>query len=360
MSIHFHALPVRSVERDAEALVVGLGLDTLDEAARAQFRFKAGQYLTLRAEVDGEDVRRTYSLCSPPGADLLRVGIRQLPGGRFSGWAARTLAPGQTLQVMPPDGHFAFSPEPQTRRHVLCIAGGSGITPMLSIIATLLAEEPLSRATLIYANRSLGSTMFREELAALKNRHLGRLALHHVFSREAQEVPLFHGRLDEARVTEFLHTLVPVASIDEAWVCGPVGLIDGATAALNMAGLPASRVHVERFGDFGAAGAGVATPHAAQDTDLARVGLLIDGTEREIEVRRDDASILDAGLRQGLDLPYACKGGVCSTCRGKVLEGQVRMDRNYALTADEVDQGFVLCCQAHAVTPRVRISLDER
>ena len=360
MSVHFHSLRVSAVQRDAEALLLSLDTSALPEAERKAFAFEAGQYLTLRAEVGGEDLRRNYSICSSPEEGALRVGIRQVPGGRFSSWAQTALQPGDLLQVMPPDGRFVLKPEAAAQRHVLCIAAGSGITPMMAILSTLLAREPHSRATLIYGNRSLASTMFRDELAALKNRHIGRLSLHHVFSREAQEVPLFNGRLDEARVLEFMHTLVPANSIDEAYVCGPAPMIDAACAALALSGLRSEQVHVERFGDeLGAPGA---TTHAARpgDAEHAQVTLVMDGLERVIDCQQSDASILDAGLRSGLELPYACKGGVCSTCRGRVLEGQVRMDRNFALSNDEVAQGFVLCCQAHPLTPQLRITLDQR
>ncbi len=359
MSLHFHPLRVAAVRTDAEAVVLSLALDGLSEAERAAFRFLPGQYLTLRAEVDGEDLRRNYSICSGPDDAELRVGIRQVPGGRFSGWSQRALAAGQTLQVLPPEGRFVLRPDPAARRHVLCVAAGSGITPMLAILKALLAGEPHSRATLVYGNRSLASTMFREELADLKNRHLGRLAVHHVFSREAQESELFNGRLDRERLAALLGALLPGRAVDEAYVCGPVGMLDEAQAALAALGVPAERVHVERFGDGMAP---EAPRHAAApgDAEHARVALVIDGLAREFEVRRSDPSILDAGLRSGLELPYACKAGVCSTCRGRVLEGEVRMDRNFALTEEELARGEVLCCQAHPLTPRVRISLDQR
>jgi ring-1,2-phenylacetyl-CoA epoxidase subunit PaaE len=357
MSVHFHPLRVAAVERDADALLLSLSLDGLEASARAAFRATPGQYLTLRAEVGGEDLRRNYSICSTRGDATLQVGIRHVPGGRFSGWAMQGLAPGQTLQVLPPEGRFVLTPDPAARRHVLCIAAGSGITPMLAILEALLAGEPHSRATLIYGNRTLGSTMLREPLAQLKNRHLGRLALHHVFSREAQDAALFNGRLDQARVGEFLASLVPAASVDEAYVCGPAGMIDAACSALAEAGLPPAKVHVERFGD------GLPFPErqpapAPGDADQARVTMVIDGLAREFDCRGSDASILDAGLRSGLELPFACKAGVCSTCRGRLLEGEVRMTRNFALTDEEVAQGAVLCCQAHPLTAAVRITLD--
>jgi ring-1,2-phenylacetyl-CoA epoxidase subunit PaaE len=354
VSLSFHPLKVASVERDTDALVIGLHVAP---AERDTFAFTQGQYLTLRTMLDGEDVRRTYSICSGVGEQPMRVGVRLLPGGRFSGWAAEHLKAGDTIDVMPPQGRFHVPIDPQAARHYLLIAAGSGTTPMLSIARTVLAREPKARVTLIYGNRRLSTTMLRDEWQDLKDRHLARLTLHHVFSREAQDAPLFHGRLDRARIAEFLRTLVPAGSIDEAFVCGPAGMIDDAVAALADAGVPAEHVHVERFGD-----PALATQHHAEegDAERAQVTLVIDGLARDLEFRRDDPSILEAARRIGLDVPYACKAGVCSTCKGKLLEGQVRMDRNFALTPAEVAAGFVLCCQAHPTSERVVITLDER
>jgi ring-1,2-phenylacetyl-CoA epoxidase subunit PaaE len=354
MSLAFQPLRVASVVRDADALIVGFDVPP---SLRATFAFTQGQYLTLRTEVDGVDLRRSYSICSGVDDGTLRVGVRLLPGGVFSGWAAKSMRPGSTLQVLPPQGRFFVGVEPAARRHLLLIAAGSGITPMLSLAKTMLGREPASRITLIYGNRRLATTMFRDEWQDLKNRHLARLTLHHVFSREEQDAPLFNGRLDAARLGEFLRTLVPASSVDEAFVCGPAGMIDGAVAALADAGLAGDHVHVERFGDVNAASA----HHVeAGDADHARVTLIIDGLAREVEFLLSDPSILDAARRVGLDVPYSCKAGVCSTCKGLLTEGEVRMDRNFALTPTEVEAGFVLCCQAHPLTPRVRISLDHR
>ena len=354
MSFSFHPLRVASLSTDADALIVGFDVP---EALRTTFAFIPGQYLTLRAVVNGDDLRRSYSICSGLDDGTLRVGIRLLPGGAFSGWANQALHVGQTLEVLPPQGHFVVPMKATAPRHLLFIAAGSGITPMLSLIKTLLGRDPRSRCTLIYGNRRLASTMFREELDDLKNRHLARLGLHHVFSRETQDASLFNGRLDAHRIETFLHTLVPASTVDHAFVCGPAGMIDDATVALGAAGMNPQHVHVERFGDVNAA-----TAHhvEARDTDHARVTLVIDGLGRDIEFRLSDASILDAARRSGLDVPYACKAGVCSTCKGKLLEGEVRMDRNFALTPAELAQGFVLCCQSHPLTHRVVITLDQR
>lgn len=354
MSLQFHALPVQRIERDADALIVGFGVP---DELRETFAYTPGQYLTLRTELNGEDLRRSYSICSGLDDGALRVGVRLIPGGVFSGWAAANLHEGQTLDVMPPQGRFTLVPDASVRRHVLFIAAGSGITPVLSLVKTLLAREPATRCTLVYGNRRIASMMFKEELEDLKDRHLNRFTLLPVFSREAQDAPLFNGRLDEARIAEFLRTLVPADSVDEVFVCGPAGMLDGAVAALSASGLAAERIHVERFGDVNAA----AFHHVEEgDADHAKVTLVIDGLARQVEFRLSDPSILDAARRTGLDVPYACKAGVCSTCKGKVLDGQVRMDRNLALNEAEVAQGFVLCCQAHPITPSVTITLDER
>ena len=354
MSITFHALRVASVEVDADALIVGFDVPA---ALRETFRFSAGQYLTLRTFVAGEDLRRSYSICSAEGDALLRVGIRLLPAGVFSGWATQNLRIGEPLDVMPPQGRFLVPLQTTSRRHWLFIAAGSGITPMLSLLKTTLAREPHSRATLIYGNRRIATTMFRDELTELKNRHLARLAVHYVFSREDQDAPLFNGRLDTARLQAFLTTLVPAAGVDEVFVCGPAGMIDAAVVALAQSGIAETKVHVERFGDAVSTGAHLVDE---RDADHAQVTLIIDGLGRQVEFRLSDPSILDAARRTGLDVPYACKAGVCSTCKGKLIEGEVRMDRNFALSPAEVAQGFVLCCQSHPITQRVVITLDER
>ncbi len=354
MSLAFHPLRVASIEHDADALIVGL---YVPPALRGTFAFTAGQYLTLRTFVAGEDLRRSYSICSAPHDSILKVGIRLLPGGVFSGWALEHLRVGEVLDVLPPLGRFFVPLDPQARRHFLFVAAGSGITPMLSLIKTTLATEPHSRCTLIYGNRRIGTTMFRDGLADLKNRHVARFSAHYVFSREEQDAPLFNGRLDAQRMAGFLNSLVPAASVDEAFVCGPAGMIDAVSAALRSAGIADEHVHVERFGDPASA-----TEHHVEesDADHAQVTLVIDGLARQVEFRLSDPSILDAARRAGLDVPYACKAGVCSTCKGKLLDGEVRMDRNFALSPSEVAQGFVLCCQAHPTSAKVTITLDQR
>lgn len=357
LGLHFHPLRVRRIEPDTdEAVIVSF---EVPEDLRETFRFHQGQYLTLRTRVGETDLRRSYSICAGLDDACLRVGIRKVPGGAFSQWVNEHLKAGDMLEVIPPQGHFYVPLEEAGSRHYLGIAGGSGITPILSIMKTVLAREPGSRFTLIYGNRTPKSTMFKEELEDLKNRYLTRLTLHYVFSREHVDVPLYRGRLDRAKLGEFLGTLVEPASIDHAFVCGPYGVNEEAEAALLAAGVPAERIHVERFG-VPTNGAAAAPQPQASDAEQARITIIRDGVQREILYGKTDPNILDAAAAAGMDVPYSCKSGVCCTCRAKVLEGKVRMDRNFALEKHEVDAGFVLTCQSHPLTERVVISYDDR
>ena len=359
MSLHFHPLRVREVRPDTdEAMVVSFEVPT--ELAE-QFRFKPGQYLTLRHDIAGEDLRRSYSICAGIDDAELQVGVRRVEGGKFSSWINAELKAGDVLQVYPPQGRFHVPPTRERSRHYVGIAGGSGITPILSIMKSVLAHEPASRFSLIYANRRQASTMFKEEIEDLKNRYLTRLSLHYVFSREVVDSPLHAGRLDLAKVAEFLQTVIPAQSIDQAFICGPFGMNEEAEAALLAAGVPENRVHVERFGTPEMQ-TGKPAPHETkpEDADSARIVVIRDGISREIEFTKTDPSILDAAARAGMDVPFSCKSGVCSTCRCKLLEGEVRMDKNFALDKQELAAGFILSCQAHALTPRVVISFDER
>ncbi len=349
--LHFHPLRVQAVRRDGDDAVI-VTFDVPEKMADG-FRFQAGQYLTLRRG----DLRRSYSICAAPD-EALRVGVRHVPGGAFSGWLHRELRAGDTLDVMVPQGRFgaALARRP---RHVLAIAGGSGITPILAIVKTLLAANGHSRCTLLYGNRSVASMMFKDEIDDLKNRYLRRLAVHPVFSRETVDSPLHSGRLDAAKIATLLRLSGPV---DEAFVCGPHAMNDEIEAALLGAtpGLGAGHIHVERFGV--PPSAADATLHAPRDGDAttARIAIVRDGVTREIAFQSSDESLLAAASRAGLDVPYSCRSGVCATCRAKLLEGQVRMDRNFALEGDDLAAGFVLTCQAHPLSDRVVLSFDQR
>jgi ring-1,2-phenylacetyl-CoA epoxidase subunit PaaE len=361
MSTIFHPLRVRAVEPDTEeAVVVTFEVPSQLQSA---FGFTQGQYLTLRKEIAGQDLRRSYSICAGVDDGELRVGVRKVRGGVFSQWINEQLKPGDVISVMAPQGRFFVPVEPQARRHHLGIAGGSGITPILSIMKTVLAREPRSRFTLIYGNRTLKSTMFKEELEDLKDRYLSRLVLHHVFSDEHTDAPVNMGLMDRAKIGDFLRSLVPAAGIDHAFVCGPFQMNDEAEAALVAAGVPEERIHIERFGvPQQATGEVGAVVHEAKpgDAERSRIVIVRDGLRREIDFSRDQPSILDAASAAGLEVPFSCTSGVCGTCRAKVLEGDVRMERNFALGKQEVAAGFVLTCQAHPMTERVVLSFDER
>ncbi|MEJ5992335.1 1,2-phenylacetyl-CoA epoxidase subunit PaaE [Ramlibacter sp. PS3R-8] len=360
MSVIFHPLRVRAVQPDTQEAVV-VSFDVPEEL-RPVFGFTQGQYLTLRKEIEGQDLRRSYSICAGVDDGELRVGVRKVRGGVFSNWINEQLKPGDTINVMAPQGRFFVPIEADSRRHHLGIAGGSGITPILSIMKTVLAREPGSRFTLVYGNRSLKSTMFKEELEDLKDKYMARLVLHHVFSDQHTESEINAGVMDRAKIGEFLSTLVPAASIAHAYICGPFQMNDEAEAALLAAGVPEERIHIERFGVAQAAGQVGAVLHQAQPGDAAKARVVIvrDGLRREIDFTRDQPSILDAASAAGLEVPFSCTSGVCGTCRAKVVEGSVRMERNFALDKKEVAAGFVLTCQAHPTTDMVVLSFDER
>jgi ring-1,2-phenylacetyl-CoA epoxidase subunit PaaE len=360
MSLHFHPLRVKSVRPESdEAIVVSFAVPP--ELAE-QFRFTQGQHLTLKQSVGGSEQRRSYSICAAPSEGELRVGIRKVPGGVFSSWVHEQLKAGDTLQVMTPEGRFFVPLDAAASRHYLAVAGGSGITPILSIMKAVLEAEPKSRFTLIYGNRKQRSTMFTEEIEDLKNRYLSRLTLHLVFSQEATDLPLYHGRLDRAKIGDFLATLVDPGGIDHAFVCGPHGVNDEAEAALLAAGIAAEKIHIERFGIPDESGPGRAAAQAPREGDAAdaRVVLVRDGVAREIDFHSAQGNILDAAAAAGIEVPFSCKSGVCCTCRARLLEGEVRMARNFALEKHEVAAGFVLTCQSHPLTERVVLSFDER
>jgi ring-1,2-phenylacetyl-CoA epoxidase subunit PaaE len=359
MNTDFHSLRVSQVRPDTdEAVIVQFDVP---EALRDSFRFAPGQHLTLRREIDGKEQRRSYSICAGMGDGALRIGVRKVPGGAFSSWINEHLKAGDAVQVMAPQGRFCVLQEAKEACHYLGIAGGSGITPILSIMKTVLAREPGSRFTLIYGNRYQKSTMFKEELEDLKNRYMTRLVLHHVFSREHMDAPLNSGRMTRDKIGEFLRAVVDPQTVDHVFVCGPYEVNDEAEAALLDAGIPPQRIHIERFGvPLPPAGAPVQPQRREGDAEYARVVIVRDGLRREIEFRKDDASILDAAAAAGLEMPFSCKSGVCCTCRAKLLEGEVRMDRNFALEKHEVAAGYVLTCQAHPLTERVVLSFDER
>lgn len=361
MTPQFHPLRVAHI-RPETSDTVSIAFDVPDNL-RDAYRFTQGQFLTLKAPVDGKDVRRSYSICCGvqdyDQHGELRVAVKLVDDGVFSTWIHDHVSVGQTLDVMTPDGRFHVPLDPGAARHYVAFAAGSGITPVLSLIRTTLAVEPNSRFTLVYGNRRIDTIIFSEALEDLKNQYLSRFTLYHVLSRQPQEVDLLHGRLDRERVAAFLQTLLPVDDIDAAFVCGPASMIDEVEGALKDAGLDPHKIHAERFGVPTGQGRRAAPVH----TDLAGTAelvVLLDGKQHKMRLPLADANVLDTALAAGLDLPYACKGGVCCTCRAKVLEGKVEMEKNYTLEPWEMEKGFVLTCQARALTPRVVVSYDER
>ena len=362
-ALRFHDLTVKRVSPEA-AGAVAITFD-IPADARERFAFEPGQFLTLRATIDGQDVRRSYSISCPRSrlakAGELEVGIRPVDGGLFSNWAAQSVKAGDTIQVMPPDGRFVV--KKQRAIHRVGFAAGSGITPILSIAATTLEEQPESKFTLVYGNRRMSSVMFNEALQDLKDRYRDRLTLIHVLSRQAQEVDLLQGRIDGDKVKAIVAALLPAASMDEVFICGPEAMIEATEQALREAGVREDRIYTERFTANTPLPAGK-VPTGPRDavSEAARtvaLTVVLDGKEHEMAMAPDE-HVLDVALNAGLDLPFSCKAGVCCTCRAKVLEGSVEMDKNFTLEAAEMAQGFVLSCQARPTSGRLLVSFDER
>lgn len=355
----FHPLRVTAVDRmtdDSVAITFAVPPEL-----RAAYRYAPGQHLALRRRtVDGKEIRRTYSVCDPvtdpEGPATLKVGVRLVEGGEFSTFALKELAVGDTVEVMTPAGRFILEPKPG---YFAAVVGGSGITPVLSIVSTLLAREPEARFCLVRSDRTTASAMFLEEVADLKDRYPDRLQLVNVLSREEQQAGLRSGRLDEARLAELLPALMPVEAVAGWFLCGPYGLVQGAERALRALGVPRGRVHQEIFhvddstvddSSSGTAPRGGGPVHSS-------VTATLDGRSGTWPVQEGE-SLLETVLRNRSDAPYACKGGVCGTCRTFLVSGEVRMDRNFALEPDEVESGFVLACQSHPVTERVELDFD--
>jgi ring-1,2-phenylacetyl-CoA epoxidase subunit PaaE len=351
----FHRLVVNDLRRETRD-AVSLTFAIPDEL-KDDYRFSPGQYLTLRTMMDGEEVRRSYSICSGPDDGELRVAVKKVDGGAFSSWAADELKSGDEIDVMTPTGRFGIAPAPDTERIHVGFAAGSGITPILSIIKGVLAQEPKSRFFLFYGNRSPDGMLFREALEQLKDRFIERLSIFHVISGEEQDIPILHGRLNDEKVRVLLRSLVPAASIDHVFICGPTGMSEEIGAACREMGIPADRIHIERFvsGLGGKPRPKAVVPASAPPKALA--ALIIDGKRREVPVAEGEA-ILDAALRAGVDLPFACKGGMCSTCRARLVEGDARMELNYSLEPWELEKGFILTCQAKPVTGHVVVDYD--
>jgi ring-1,2-phenylacetyl-CoA epoxidase subunit PaaE len=352
----FHSLQVAQVEtitRDSVAITF-----SVPESLHDVYQYVQGQYLTLRIQLNGEELRRSYSICSAVQDHCLRVAIKRVAGGIFSNWAVEHLRHGSTIDVMSPQGNFYVPTETEGARHIVTFAAGSGITPILSILKTVLLAEPMTCVTLVYGNRSSSGVMFKEELEDLKDRYTARLNLVWVMSRESQDMPLFNGRIDSEKCDQLLTHWIDPASIDAAYICGPEDMMLAASQAMQNKGVLQARIRAELFGVVAGSTQRTVRP-AIQGDDQCEVEVVLDGRCHSFTMKKNKDNVVDAGLKAGLEMPYACKGGVCSTCRGKVLYGEVDMDVNFALEDYEVARGFVLCCQSYPVTDKLVINFDE-
>lgn len=355
----FHPLTVTDIKRDTRESVIV----TLKPSAEAngEFKFIQGQYLTFRRVFDGEEMRRSYSICAGVNDGVLRVGIKKVEAGWFSSWANDELKVGDTLDAMAPMGNFHSALKPEEARRYLGFAGGSGITPMISLIKTVLGAEPKSTFTLVYGNRSTTAIMFREELEDLKNIHMGRLSIVHILESEATDIDLFSGRLDRAKCDELFSRWVDVDGADLAFICGPEPMMLAVSAALKAHGMDEGAIKFELFA--------TAQPgKAKKKADLGGVAakgkkcsatIILDGAARVVELAKGEETILEAALAASIDAPFACRAGVCSTCRAKLVEGEVDMEANYALEDYEVERGYILTCQSHPRTDRVVVDYDQ-
>lgn len=351
----FYSLNVARLENEtADSMRVALQVpdDIVEE-----FRFLPGQHLPVQTTLDGKIVRRTYSISSVPGQMPLEIGVRVQPGGKFSGFVANELKVGDALEVMPPFGQFHASVDAGNQKTYLAFAAGSGITPILSIVRSTLENESDSRFLLFYGNRSQRSTMFIDDLYALKNRFAERLQLYFLFSQEEQEFPIFSGRIDQDKVAQLYKAFCAGLEPDEAFICGPDTMIEAVRVALSDLGMADDRLHAERFGATKKKGNKQATPAATSEHDCA-VTVIMDGHKKAFAMSESD-NIVDAAAAQGIELPFSCKGGVCATCRTHVRDGEVRMDTNYGLEPWEVEQGYVLACQSHPVSDKLTLDYDK-
>ena len=356
----FHSLPVAEV-RPLTAASVEVTFAVPDEL-RGEYDYLPGQHVALRAHVDGHELRRSYSLCRPPEPGRISVAIKRDLGGAFSTWATSELRPGDAIDVMSPQGTFTLDPERMQDRHIVGIAAGSGITPLMALAGSVLAASPTSSFTLVYTNRTAVDVMFLEELADLKDRYPARLALHHVLSREQRSAPLLSGRIDEERLRRMLDTLLPPDTVDEWFLCGPFELVQLCRDVLEEYGVARERIHFELFttGEPGEPRGDVGHPVVVHEGErTAEIEFRLDGLTSTVTTPVDaNESVLNAALRVRPDVPFACTGGVCGTCRARLVSGDVRMTENYALEPEELERGYVLTCQSHPLTDRVVVDYD--
>lgn len=354
--LQFHQLRVTEVSPLTEDSVA-VTFDVPDELSET-FAYLPGQHVTVRVFIDGEDVRRSYSICANANSGKLRVGIKRLPGGAFSTYATSDLKAGDVLEVMAPVGDFTIEIDPESPRRAVAIAAGSGITPVISLIATSLESEPLANWSLLFGNRTANSIMFLEELEGLKDRYGSRFQLFHLLSREGSDVPLLSGRIDEDKIRTIHDRLLGDTPVDDWYLCGPYEVVMMATETLDGLGVPEDRIHDELF-FAGPVDPTTLPPEPPPGEGTVELTVILDG--RAVDTRMSsETSILDAALRVRSELPFSCKGGMCATCKGRIEEGEVTMEKNYALIDEEVEAGYVLTCQSHPVSDRVVVRYDHR
>lgn len=357
MAVHFHLLKIKDVRKET-ADCVSVCFEIPDELL-SQFQFKEGQNITLKKSISGEEIRRSYSICTAPHENQLRVAIKKVEGGLFSQFANDELKNGDMLDVLPPTGKFNAKVDGNKTGNYLAIAAGSGITPIISIIKHTLQTQPLSNFTLIYGNKNRGSIIFFEELEALKNKYIRRFNFINVLSREKTDAAVFYGRIDENKLAS-LERIVPYHSFNDIYLCGPEALIFSSKDFLEKKGIDKKNIHFELFTTPGQV-QGKKITDAVKATDLgptSNVTIKLDGRSFSFDLPYNGQSILDGALQQGADLPYACKGGVCATCRAKLISGEVDMEVNYALEPEEIEQHFILTCQSHPKTEKVIVDFD--
>jgi len=352
MAVEFHTLTVASVEPITDSSVA-VRFDIPDELVET-FTHEAGQHVIVKATIDGESVRRSYSICSPSGSTELTVGVKHLDGGVFSTYANSVLAAGDTVEVTAPTGDFTIATRPEHESHYIAIVAGSGITPVLSMISSVLAFEPESRFTLIYGNRDGRSVMFLDELDALKSRYPERFVIFHILSRESQAIDLFEGRIDEEKLIRLFSTVVDAATATDWYLCGPSGMVRAAQSVLTAGGVPEGNIHDELF----FAGDDASFVPAADDAFGSEVKFTLNGRTSTVIVDPAGAPILDHALAVRPDAPFSCRSGACASCRARVTVGEVVMDRNWSLNQEEVDAGQVLTCQAHPISEVVELTYD--
>jgi ring-1,2-phenylacetyl-CoA epoxidase subunit PaaE len=358
---HFRPLTILDI-RNETADCISVSFHIPDEW-KEEFQFKSGQNITLRSTIGSQEIRRSYSICSSPHDNELRVAIKKVDEGLFSSHAHRYFKVSQTLDVLSPTGNFSLSLNAKNKKHYIAFAAGSGITPVISILKTILKEEPFSSFTLIYGNRNRTSVIFREELLALKNEHPEQFQLMNIFSREKMDAPVFEGRIDAAKCEMIFKQIIPLASDQEYLLCGPAPMIFAVREWLLREEVNEKKIHYELFSDPGESGSTVKRIDPAPNEytlEKSRVTIRLDGVSSDFQLPVKGPTILEAAIQAGADLPYACRAGVCATCRAKLVEGKVTMDQNYALADEELEQGFILTCQSHPASEKLLIDFDIR